>query len=72
MAKRRRGRHDHPAIPAAGGDEGPIDVVRIGQGVGDFETINGLPQGILTAGLVVATLLLLRPIARAFRAFLRG
>jgi hypothetical protein len=46
--------------------------VRIGQGVGNFETINGLPQGILTAALAVIAILLVRPLVRGLRAFLRG
>jgi hypothetical protein len=68
MAKRRRGR---PAAPTPDPEQ-PIDVVRIGQGIGNFETINGLPQGILTAALAVIAILLIRPIIRGLRAFLRG
>jgi hypothetical protein len=68
MAKRRRGRR---AAPTPDPDQ-PIDLVRIGQGVGNFETINGLPQGILTAALAVIAILLVRPIVRGLRAFIRG
>jgi hypothetical protein len=53
-------------------DDQPIDVAVIGQGVGNFETINGMPQGIVAAALVVVAMLLIRPISRALRAFLRG
>ena len=68
MAKRRRGR----SAVSTGTGEQPIDVVRIGQGVGNFETINGLPQGILTAALAVLAILFIRPILRGLRAFIRG
>jgi hypothetical protein len=69
MAKRRRGR----ARPESTDDdfEQPVDPVLISQGVGNFETINGMPNGILAAVLVVLTVILIRPIMRAFRAFLR-
>ncbi len=74
MAKRRRGRaarstaRHEPSID----DEQPIDLVQIGQGVGTFETINGLPQSFVAAGLTVVAILLLRPIIRGLRAFIRG
>lgn len=68
MAKRRRGR----GAATEPVDDAPLDVVRIGQGVGTFETVNGMPQGIVAAGLAVIAVILLRPIVRAVRAFLRG
>jgi hypothetical protein len=69
MAKRRRGR----ARPEStdGDFEQPVDPVVIGQGVGNFETINGMPNGIIAAVLVVITVILIRPIMRAMRAFIR-
>ncbi len=69
MAKRRRGR----ARPETTEDdfEQPIDPVAISQGVGNFETINGMPNGIFAVILVVITAVLLRPIMRAFRAYVR-
>jgi hypothetical protein len=69
MAKRRRGR----ARPESneGDFEQPLDPVVITQGVGNFETINGMPNGILAVILVVITAVLLRPIMRAFRAYVR-
>ena len=72
MAKRRRGRPDRTTSSGTGGGEQPIDPVRIAQGVGDFETINGLPQGILTAALAVIAIVLIRPVVRGLRAFIRG
>lgn len=68
MAKRKRGR----SARSTGDADEPIDLVRIGQGVGNFETVNGLPQGILTAALAVIAVLLIRPIVRGIRAFIRG
>jgi hypothetical protein len=59
------------AKAAAADDDQPVDVVRIGQGVGTFETVNGMPQGIVTAVLVVIGVILIRPISRALRALLR-
>ena len=70
MARQKRGPYRTKRQPTAG--EGPIDVATIGQGVGNFETINGMPQGIVAAGLVVLAVVLIRPITRALRAFLRG
>lgn len=69
MAKRRRGR----VRPATTEDdfEQPIDPVAIGQGVGNWETMNGMPNGISAAVLVVITVILIRPIMRAIRAFVR-
>ena len=55
-----------------GNGEQPIDVVRIGRVSANFETINGLPQGILTAALAVVAILIIRPIVRGVRAFIRG
>jgi hypothetical protein len=69
MAKRRRGRA-RPETPDEDFEQ-PVDPVMISQGVGNFETINGMPNGILAVILVVITAVLLRPIMRAFRAFLR-
>ena len=68
MAKRRRGR----ARPATTDEyaEHPVDPAAIGQGVGNFVTINGMPA-IIEAVLVVLTLLLIRPVLRALRAFVR-
>jgi hypothetical protein len=73
MAKRRRGRArpEDDRGDADGGDaEQPVDPAVIGQGVGNFVTINGIPA-IIEAVLVVLTLLLIRPVLRAFRAFIR-
>ena len=70
MARRKRIASD-PARATVSDDQ-PVDVAAIGQGVGNFETINGMPQGIVGAALVVLTILLIRPISRALRAFLRG
>lgn len=70
MARRKRIASD-PARAKVSDDQ-PVDVAAIGQGVGNFETINGMPQGIVGAALVVLTILLIRPISRALRAFLRG
>ncbi len=73
MAKRRRGR----ARPESDEQdfeqdfESPLDPVVITQGVGNFETINGMPNGIFAAILVVIGAVLLRPIMRAFRAYIR-
>ena len=47
-------------------------MAQIGQGVGNFETINGMPQSIVTAVLVMFAVILIRPISRVLRAFLRG
>jgi len=70
MARSKRVSSD-PARSAVDDDQ-PIDVAVIGQGVGNFETINGMPQGIVGAALVVLAVVLIRPISRALRAFLRG
>lgn len=70
MARRKRVRDG--STRSEGGSEQPIDVAQIGQGVGNFETINGMPQGIVTAVLVMFAVILIRPISRALRAFLRG
>ena len=70
MARRKRVRDR--STRSEGGSEQPIDVAQIGQGVGNFETINGMPQGIVTAVLVMFAVILIRPISRALRAFLRG
>jgi hypothetical protein len=51
--------------------EPPIDPVVIGQGVGTFEAVNGMPNGIIAAGLVILTVILIRPVMRAVRAFTR-
>ena len=70
MARRK---HIRGAPVRPGGDaDQPVDVASIGQGVGTFETINGMPQGIVAAALVVLAVVLIRPIGRALRAFLRG
>jgi hypothetical protein len=53
-------------------DEAPIDVATIGQGVGTYETINGLPHGLVGAAVAVVALILIRPVTRALKAFLRG
>ncbi len=68
----RRKRVPDRSARSAVDDDQPIDVAAIGQGVGNFETINGMPQGIVAAALVVLAMLLVRPIVRGFRAFLRG
>jgi hypothetical protein len=70
MARRKHVR-GKTARPAADDDQ-PVDVAAIGQGVGNFETINGMPQGIVAAALVVLAVVLIRPIRRALRAFFRG
>jgi hypothetical protein len=61
-----------PSRRSVARDEEAIDVAVIGQGVGNFETMNGMPQGIVGAALVVLAVVLVRPIVRAVRAFLRG
>ncbi len=58
--------------PPPTADEGPIDVATIGQGVGNFETINGMPHGLVGVAAVVVGLILIRPVTRALKAFLRG
>ncbi len=70
MARRKRIRDD-PVRPAADDDQ-PVDVAAIGLGVGHFETVNGMPQGIVAAVLVVFAVVLIRPIRRALKAFLRS
>jgi hypothetical protein len=69
MAKRRRGRA-RPEIDE-GDFEQPLDPVAISQGVGNFETMNGMPNGVFAVVLVVVTVVLIRPIMRALRAFVR-
>ena len=68
MAKRRRGRA-RPEDDNGDADQ-PVDPAVIGQGVGNFVTINGMPA-IIEAVLVVLTLLLVRPVLRVIRAFVR-
>lgn len=70
MARRKRVRDG--SARSEGGSEQPVDVGQISQGVGNFETINGMPQGIVAAALVMFAVILIRPISRALRAFLRG
>jgi hypothetical protein len=53
-------------------DEAPIDVATIGQGVGTYESINGMPHGLLGVVVAVVALILIRPVTRALKAFLRG
>ncbi len=69
MATRKKARVRSKS--AAADDDQPLDVARIGQGVGTFETVNGMPQGIVAAVLVVIGVILIRPISRALRALLR-
>lgn len=69
MARRRRVRGKSGR--AAADDDPPIDVAVIGQGVGNFETINGMPQGIVGAALVVLAIIFVRPIIRVVKAVLR-
>ena len=60
------------AAPASTADEAPIDVATIGQGVGTYETINGMPHGLIGVAIAVVALILIRPVTRALKAFLRG
>lgn len=69
MARRRRVRGKSGR--AAADDDQPIDVAVIGQGVGNFETINGMPQGIVGAALVVLAIIFVRPIIRVVKAIVR-
>ena len=70
MARQKRGPYRTKRQPAA--DEGPIDVAVIGQGVGTYETINGMPHGLVGVAVAVVALILIRPVTRALKAFLRG
>ncbi len=47
-------------------------MVVIGQGVGTYETVNGMPHGLVGVVVVVVALILIRPVTRALKAFLRG
>ncbi len=58
--------------PTSTADEGPIDVATIGQGVGTYESINGMPHGLIGVVVAVVALILIRPVTRALKAFLRG
>ena len=70
MARRKRAAgHRADAKPA--GDQS-VDVADLGRQVGVFETNNGLAHGIIGTAAVVLAVLILRPVARAFKALLRG
>ena len=62
-ANRRR----RPAEP-----EGPIDELGLLQKAGEFEAATGFPHGPIAVVGAIVTALLLRPLRRALRAFLRG
>ena len=70
MARQKRRPARTEPTPTA--DEAPIDVAVIGQGVGNFETINGMPHGLVGVVVAVVALILIRPVTRALKAFLRG
>jgi hypothetical protein len=68
----RQKRRPTRTAPKSTADEAPIDVATIGQGVGTYETINGMPHGLVGVVVAVVALILIRPITRALKAFLRG
>jgi len=70
MAKRQRGRRG--SAGAEPHETGSVDVAGLGRQLGTYETNNGLAHGIVGTALVVLAVLIVRPIARGLRAFLRG
>jgi hypothetical protein len=50
----------------------PIDVADLGRQMSAYETNNGLAHGIVGTAVVLLAVVILRPLARALRAFLRG
>ena len=71
MARRKNVRARTEATTTTA-DEAPIDVAAIGQGVGTYESINGMPHGLVGVVVAVVAVILIRPVSRALRAFLRG
>jgi hypothetical protein len=70
MARRKRaaGRSGRAAAP----EDQSVDVADLGRQIGTFETNNGLAHGIVGTAVVVLAVLILRPVGRALKAFLRG
>lgn len=70
MARRKRA--SSRSGRAAPHEDQAVDVADLGRQVGVFETNNGLAHGVVGTVVVVLAVLIVRPIARALRAFLRG
>ena len=68
MARQKR----RSARSAEAPEDHGVDLGDLGRQVGTFETNNGLAHGIIGTALVVLAVLVLRPVSRAFRAFIRG
>lgn len=68
---RRKRVPDRSGRPEAHEDQA-VDVADLGRQLGTYETNNGLAHGIVGTVVVVLAVLIVRPVARALRAFLRG